>query len=171
MAATYDCIATTTLGSDQADVTFSSISGNYTDIVVVCSARTTATGTQNALNMQFNSDTASNYSLVDLYGTSGSAAASEQYGNIAYADAGRIANSSSSSTRRGLNIIQVMNYSNTTTRKTILTRSAAMNETYRVYAAVSTWRSTSAITSIKLYPSSGNLASGSTFTLYGIKAA
>ena len=32
---TYTPIATTTLGSAQADVTFSSISGSYTDLVLI----------------------------------------------------------------------------------------------------------------------------------------
>jgi hypothetical protein len=35
MAITYEPIATTTLGSAAADVTFTSISGTYTDLVLV----------------------------------------------------------------------------------------------------------------------------------------
>jgi hypothetical protein len=35
MTATYEKIATTTLGSAQADITFSSISGAYTDLVII----------------------------------------------------------------------------------------------------------------------------------------
>jgi len=35
--ATYNCIATTTLGSAQSSVTFSSITGSYTDLVLVFS--------------------------------------------------------------------------------------------------------------------------------------
>ena len=37
MAITYEPIATNTLGSAAASVTFSSISGTYTDLVVVVS--------------------------------------------------------------------------------------------------------------------------------------
>jgi hypothetical protein len=36
MASTYEPIATTTLGTATASVTFSSISGAYTDLVLVC---------------------------------------------------------------------------------------------------------------------------------------
>jgi hypothetical protein len=36
MAITYEPIATTTLGTAAASVTFSSISGAYTDLVLVC---------------------------------------------------------------------------------------------------------------------------------------
>ena len=69
-------------------------------------------------------------------------------------------------------ILQLMNYSNTTTYKTILSRTnAAANG---VDATVGLWRSTSAITSIEIGKNSGMSGTfqiGSTFTLYGIKAA
>jgi hypothetical protein len=66
-------------------------------------------------------------------------------------------------------IMQLQNYSNATTFKTILVRnSPAANA---VSALVNLYRSTSAITSIKFYTTSGNLNTGSTFTLYGIAAA
>jgi hypothetical protein len=66
-----------------------------------------------------------------------------------------------------------MNYSNSTTYKTVLGRSnRASSDTA---ADVGLWRSTSAITRIDLamggsFPTN-NFASGSTFTLYGIAAA
>jgi hypothetical protein len=61
-----------------------------------------------------------------------------------------------------------MNYSNTTTYKTIIARgSGASNE---VKAQVNLWRSTSAITSITVYAGGGNFNSGASFTLYGIKS-
>ena len=62
-----------------------------------------------------------------------------------------------------------MNYANTTTYKTILGRwgSSANNQT-RI--SVGLWRSTAAITSFTITPSLG-IAAGSSFTLYGIKAA
>jgi hypothetical protein len=62
-----------------------------------------------------------------------------------------------------------MNYSNTTTYKTILSRLATAATSTE--AEVNLWRSTSAIDTIKIYTSGGNLLSGSTFTLYGIAAA
>jgi hypothetical protein len=68
-------------------------------------------------------------------------------------------------------IINIQNYSNTTTYKTALLRSNLATGTYPgVDAFVGLWRSTSAITSITILPASNNLLSGSTFTLYGIKA-
>lgn len=167
---TYELVKNTTLDSDAANVEFTSISGIYTDLIIVCSTRTTATGTQNGFNVQFNSDTGSNYGLVDLYGNANGTAASEKYSNTSSGDGGRVENSSSSNTNFGLNILQILNYSNTTTYKTLLSRSTCDAETYKIYYGVSTWRNTDAITAIKLSSSSGNFVSGSNFTIYGIKA-
>jgi hypothetical protein len=67
-------------------------------------------------------------------------------------------------------IAHIQNYSNTTTHKTVISRggSPATNSS----PMVGLWRNTSAINSIKISLQSGTaLKSGSTFTLYGIKAA
>jgi len=73
MAITYEPIATTTLGSATASVTFSSL-GSYTDIVLVCSVQSASSGDAR-INIRFNGDTASNYSGTFMYGD-GSAAGS-----------------------------------------------------------------------------------------------
>lgn len=154
MPATYEPIATTTLGSAQSSVTFSTISGSYTDLVLIVAATT------DTLKVQFNSDTGSNYSRTYIYGDGSSATSGRSTsGTFFY-----IAGGSPSAT---LNYIQ--NYSNTTTYKTVLSRGNAVSN--GVDASVSLWRSTSAITSITLTPNSGTIASGSVLTLYGIKAA
>jgi len=62
-----------------------------------------------------------------------------------------------------------MNYANTTTNKTILSRSNAADK--GVMATVSLWRNTAAINSITLLASANNFATGSTFSLYGVKNA
>jgi len=71
MPSTYTPIATTTLGSAASSVTFSSISGAYTDLVLV-GAGTLASNLY--LNVKFNNDTGSNYSRTELYGDGSSAA-------------------------------------------------------------------------------------------------
>jgi hypothetical protein len=70
-------------------------------------------------------------------------------------------------------IMNIQNYSNTTTNKTVVTRSHSRNNggDGDVMAITSLWRSTAAINSIKIYYSSGNLAVGTTLTLYGIASA
>jgi hypothetical protein len=157
MPATYEPIATTTLGSSASSVTFSSIPGTYTDLILVVNGTSTAT---NGNEMQFNGDTGNNYSFTLLYGT-GSAAVSSRNSNISFAYAGR------TNTNQSVSITQIMNYANTTTYKTVLTRASSNGDI--VMGNVSTWRSTSAITSLVYAGATFN--SGTVFTLYGIKAA
>lgn len=157
---TYTPIATTTLGSASAGVTFSSIPQTYTDLVLVVDGNTTAGPTDN--NMQFNSDTGSNYSITALYGDGStaasfrSAAGNMEVGGIYWAGG------------RGNRIVNIMNYSNSTTYKTILSRVASGT---LIQARVGLWRSTSAITSIYVYVGASTYVAGTTFTLYGIAAA
>jgi len=62
-----------------------------------------------------------------------------------------------------------MNYSNTTTNKTVIGRH---NGASGPVASVGLWRNTAAINSIRISNSSAvNFTIGSTFSLYGIKAA
>lgn len=164
MPATYDCIATTTLGSNQTDITFSSISSNYTDLILVVNAGQVTADNFYAIQVGNGSiDTGSNYSDTALNGN-GSTASS--YRNTSSTRA-LVAGSNDSAVKDNI-IVHFQNYSNTTTNKTILSR--ANITAYRVVATVSLWRSTSAINTIKIY-GGANLLSGSTATLYGIKAA
>jgi hypothetical protein len=64
MTATYEKIATTTLGSNSATIEFTSISGTYTDIVLILSAK--ASGGNMDAWIQFNGDTGTNYSMTTL---------------------------------------------------------------------------------------------------------
>jgi hypothetical protein len=169
MPKTYTPIATTTLGSDTTTVTFSSIPQTYTDLVLIANAQSTQTGSSiNGLRGTFNSDTASNYSATYLYGD-GSAAASARDANITVAQLGNM--TQTSATYLTANIIHIMNYSNTTTYKTWLSRDDSAS--VGVYARVGLWRSTSAITQISLERSTSPniIKAGSTFTLYGILKA
>jgi hypothetical protein len=160
---TYTPIATTTLGSNQANYTFSSIPSTYTDLVVVCRAGAVS---NSDLTFRVNGDTGTNYSSTFLWGD-GSTAGSARTTNVAFGYFtyyGSIETLGSS-----VHIAQFMNYSNTTTYKTVLARSA--NASRGVDAVVSLWRNTAAINSITLIGSNANILSGSTFTLYGIAAA
>lgn len=160
MSATYEPIATTTLGSNQSSVTFNSFSG-YTDLVFIGQVKTD-TNTAN-LSLQFNGDTGTNYSYTVLEGN-GSNATSGRAASIDRAIIGNLGNPDF-----GTFICNVFNYSNSNTNKTVLTRNNSTNA--RVQATVNLWRSTSAITSATLIMQSGYvLLSGSSITLYGIKA-
>ena len=168
MAITYEPIATTTLGSATASVSFTSISGSYTDLVLIMSAFGSVSGQD--IRVQVNSDTASNYSLTRLVGYT--TAFSNRASNATYWQITNSVGIGSSSSDPTADVIQFMNYSNTTTNKTILVRhNQPQSSLMETAAQVGLWRSTNAITSITFSLSSGNYSSGSTFTLYGIKAA
>ena len=167
MASTYTPIATTTLGSAQTTVTFSSIAGTYTDLVLVASMKTTGANYQPIL--RFNSDTGSNYSSTVVYGN-GSSAGSARHTN----QNGIYANPGAGIGTVGDYlpwIINIQNYANTTTYKTTVARFS--NAASVVNGGVGLWRNTAAITTVSLTAESGSgdFQAGSTFTLYGIKAA
>lgn len=160
MPKTYEPIATTTLNTTASSVVFSTINQNYTDLIIVLEAKTSALVDT---CMRFNADTGTNYSHTRLIGN-GSAASSDRNSNIS-----RILMGDSDTGASILNIIQIQNYSNTTTNKTAIIRS---NKADRIlFAIAALWRNTAAITSVTLFPDSGTWSSGSTFTLYGIKSA
>ena len=170
MATTYIPLYTTTLAS-AGTVTFSSIPSTYTDLVLVISnAVSIATNTPGAC-ISFNSDTASNYSSTHLEGT-GTSALSNRQTSQSNINSGYNIGLSSSSTQPATIIINIMNYANTTTYKTILSRNAQTAGTAPgTGATVGLWRSTAAINSMAITAQTGNFAIGTTFSLYGVASA
>jgi len=169
MPNTYESIATQTLGSAAASVTFSSIPGTYTDLVLVSFARSTIASTGNNLYCRFNGDGASNYSATEIAGD-GSSAYSDRQTSSTYGFIGFTSGGSADAGVFGPSISNFQNYANTTTNKTVISRGNAAGQ--GAHAIVSLWRSTSAINQIVIYPAGvNNFATGSTFSLYGIKAA
>lgn len=164
---TYEPIATVTTSA--SSYTFTSISGAYTDLVLIGYLRSTKTGSNSdTLFIQYNSDTGTNYSHTRITGN-GSTASSARQTNRNELGLPEIASDADTSNIFTPVIHNIMNYSNSTTFKTSITRTS--NSTIGPFAIAGLWRSTSAITSIKVYPASGDFVSGSTLTLYGIKAA
>lgn len=163
---TYSQIATQTLGSTASSVTFSSIPQTYTNLVVVMAVIPAAT-VGYAPWFQFNGDTATNYSFTWLQGDGSSATSGRQTSQTKGFTGWSIGLTGASNS-----IANIQNYSNTTTNKTYIDR---INETTGSYpgagATVGLWRNTAAINSIKIGNDGGGFASGSTFTLYGIRGA
>ena len=162
---TYEAISTQTLGSAAASVTFSSIPSTYTDLVCVING-VINTGEEGIVTRVGNGslDTGSNYSSTYILG-SGSSAASGRESNATSILAGRIQDGTYNST----SIIHYMNYSNSTTYKTVLGRG---NDSTYVIQHVGLWRSTSAINTIQVFPlSSKTFSTGTVVSLYGIAAA
>jgi hypothetical protein len=157
MAKTYEPISAYTVGSPQASYTMSSIPATYTDLVLIIQATTISAN----YNLRLNGDTATNYSYTNLYGDGSSAASFRSSNNT-------VIGLTYTSSGAPISRIQLQNYSNTTTYKTVLIRQD--DSVNAAVATVGLWRNTAAINSITIV-STGNLPTGSTFTLYGIKAA
>ena len=161
---TYEPIATNTLGSNTASVTFSSISGSYTDLVLVLNAGCSG-GTEQDTYVVINGDTGSNYSQTYISGN-GSSASSGRAANVSDATIGYPIRPTLVTSI----ICNFQNYSNSTTYKTWISKDASADSL--MFTVVGLWRNTNAITSLLFKPSnSRDFLTGSTFTLYGIKAA
>lgn len=169
MAPTYEPIATQTLGSDTATITFSDIPGSYSDLVLSVAVRTASGGNEDNMLVRFNSDTGTNYSITWLYGN-GSAASSGRLSNQTYVTTSAIPGGTSAAGTFSAATFQIMGYSNTNTFKTTLYSGGSIVAS--VIRVVGLWRSTSAITSMSISANSGtDYKSGSTFSLYGIREA
>jgi len=153
----------TVTGSPASSVNFdlTGISG-YTDLVLISSAMASSGVPDNL--MQFNNNSTGNYYSSTFLSGTGSSALSARESNRNWLSL----DSYGSLNTSNFNIaeIHIMNYANTTTYKTVITR--ASNGALGTDAIVGLWRSTAAITYITLLPSSSTFAVGSTFTLYGI---
>jgi hypothetical protein len=167
MPNTYVALATQTLGTAASSVTFSSIPSGYTDLVLVSNVTGIGNISAGAISIRFNSDTATNYSATYLIGDGSSATSGRSSNDTRMIVASPTLNLGNNPF---VNIIQIQNYSNTTTFKTVLSRSNIAAT--QVAAIVGLYRSTSAITSIT-YESynSQTMSIGSTFSLYGIANA
>jgi hypothetical protein len=166
---TYSQIATQTLGSATASVTFSSIPQTYTNLRLVISARSAAS-TFTAPAFQFNSDTATNYSWTGMFGDGGSAV-SYRESNVTLISGEQIPRSGDAANMFGIITLDVFNYINTTTFKTVLVTNRNLGTGGIAYAGVGLWRATPAAINTITVVSGQNMAIGSTFTLYGIRGA
>jgi hypothetical protein len=169
MPSTYTLIASNTLSSSAASVTFSSIPNTFTDLVLKVSARGTVAGTVSFI-IRPNSSSASEYSRTALFGT-GSSAGSFRNSNsgalLAYANP-------SDSTASTFSSIEFYfaNYTASTTKPISSIVMMENNATAaEMYVLAQLWNNTTAISSLLIDASGsgGNFASGSSFFLYGIK--
>jgi hypothetical protein len=173
LANSYESIATATVGSGgAADVTFSSIPSTYTHLQIRGISKSTSATNATDLLIQLNSDTGTNYARHGLYGNRSSAVAYATANNSRMELALSVAASGSTSTF-GASVIDILDYANTNKYKTMrgLAGTDANGTTNQCYLGLfsSLWQNTNAITSIKIYLTTGNLAQYSHFALYGIK--
>jgi hypothetical protein len=166
MASTYEKIATTTLGSAATTITFSSIASTYTDLIVVVQG--TYSTSDDIISLTYNNDTGTNYSSATMYGN-GTSAASYRTSSASSIQVGWYPHTGGAAVVSNM-VLHIFNYSNSTTYKTNISRADTSN-VQGAAARVGLWRSTAAINRIDLTMLAGNLQTGTTATIYGIKAA
>ena len=167
----YQSIASVTLTSGtQANFEFTSVPTGYRmyQIRLIGRSDRNVNDLGDGFNLEFNNDTGANYAYNGPGGENATATATRAHGSNAIflqrLDSG-------TSTFRGMAVIDIFNPTATNVWKVTATLggmaySTTTNNT--VTWRVGTWRSTSAITSIKLTPTNGNFTAGSTAGLYGV---
>jgi hypothetical protein len=174
MATTYDLISSNVLTGNTSSITFSSIPATYTDLVVKMSIRDGYVGGGNPNTFQtsfltFNGSSVASYSRTYLWGTGSAAASGTASGLTSYylqfSDSdGATANTFSNTE------IYIPNYlsSNLKSSQLFAAQEDNISNAY-VNLAANLWSNTSAITSITITNGAGQLVTGSSFYLYGIK--
>jgi len=166
----YESIASYSLASDTATVTFSSIASTYKSIQVRWLARNTDAISYTDLNISPNGGGAVTNHKIIGNGSSVSATGATGNGAIYLTDA--LVGSTAAANIFSVGIIDVIDYASTTKNKTfrIFTGQDQNNSNGSVLLASSlaTAVGTTALTSL-VFSCSANFKAGSTFSLYGIK--
>jgi hypothetical protein len=144
-----------------ASVTISSIPATYKELYIYLENAVPATNDVQ-FNMRFNSDTSSIYNSIRSVDTTISKTGADKLG-ISF----NISNTSSN----GIGIVRIPNYFSTTAPKSYFSHSLftyhPTTTQWLVSMITGIYNSTSAISSITLFPSSGNWTSGTAF-VYGV---
>lgn len=172
VATDYESIATTTVGvGGSASITFSGISGSYSHLQIRGNVKSNrASGINDGIVVQFNSDTGTNYTRHRLFGDGSTAQAganTAQNGSLLYAGSGALTGTSVF----GAFVMDLIDYSNTNKYKTMRSLDG-VDGNGSGYVALDSglWLNTAAITSVTFTPQSGTLFTQySSFALYGIK--
>jgi len=165
MPATYEKIATTTLGSAASSIDFNSIGSGFTDLRIILVAIDSAGA---GVQMTYNSDTSSLYSNTQLYGAFSNAYSGRTTG-AAYCDLSVLG----LHTTPKLIEVDIFSYAGSTFKTNLVSFSGNTNgaSTDGIAKVVNLYRSTNAITSIQLKLGSGSFDAGTSATLYGILKA
>jgi hypothetical protein len=165
----FESIATVTVGSGgAANIEFTSIPGTYQHLQIRALLKESGGTTDYSLLVQLNGDTGSNYATHYIYADGSSVSAGGESSTTRFYG-GSIA--AGNKTYFGANIIDILDYANTTRNKTARCLGGQdQNGSGNVQPTSGLWMDTSAITSIKLLPAVSGFVQHSTAALYGIKA-
>ena len=155
---------------------FTNIPQNFTHLQIRCYSRGTRSGfaAGDVSYIRFNGDVANNYNSHWLSGN-GSAATSSfnSNTNFMYLVDNAIPDGSTLANVFGIQILDILDYSNTNKNTTVRLLSGwDASGSGVVSLASGAWRNTAAVTSIQgVFPASSNPAAGSRYDLYGISTS
>ena len=167
MAFTYSKLAETTVGAGGTSaITFSNIPQNYTDLILLYSARAAEpTGSFYEISVTLNGLT-SGFTAKQIYGDGATAASSSPTTR----QVGLIGNVTTTSNTFNNNQIYFPNYTSSTNKSYSVDSVTENNATTSyVNMVAGLWSNTTAINSIKIAVTSNNFVQYSTATLYGIR--
>lgn len=163
-------IASTTVESPQATVTFSSIPQGYTDLILKASARTNRALENDEISVTINGSTSSIYSYRSITGSGSAVSNSTETNTVRFRNLNDVPGANSTANTFGNTEIYIPNYTNSSF-KSISFDSTGENNATLSYMGMSAglFGSTSSVVSIELFPRVGpNFIANSTFTLYGV---
>jgi hypothetical protein len=167
MPITYENVATTTLSSAAATITFSSIPSTYTDLRLVLTAL--ASSSTIGGYIIYNNDSGANYAWTNLR-ANGSTVASSTFTPATQINLAFI--STATTTIPAFYTADIFSYAGSTLKTCLITNSADLNGSGATERNVGLWRNTGAINRLDIYTNAAaNFAIGTTATLYGIKNA
>jgi hypothetical protein len=163
MAYSFKLIEAKSLGSNTASIEFTSIPSTYTDLLVMCSLRSSVDG--DGIYLKFNGSTSS-YSHRMLTG-SGSAASSQTPGQT---DKGALGYTTTTTASTFGNLsVYIPNYTSSNNKSWSADGVQEANATAAYMNMVAgLWSNTSAITSLTVLTDNGVMQTNSSFYLYGI---
>jgi hypothetical protein len=163
----YESIATTTLGTTTATITFSSIPATYKHLQVRGIINTNA-GTNNwGLRIRLNSDTGSSYTHHNLRGD-GANPSAEGYANQSYMYLDRAAPTDANIF--GGVVIDFLDYTNTNKYTTMRGLAGQdRNGAGQISFNSGLWMNTAAVTTLTFTLESGSFITYSQLALYGVK--
>lgn len=160
MATALVALATTTLASASATITFSSISGAYRDLLLEVTYQPSAASNQ--MTLKLNGDSTASYVQAIMAGNG----STTQGGGTTGTDFSPVIMAAVPATNWVVYTANIMDYAQTDKQKAVTIRSSHAGE---VGALGGRWTNTAAVTSITL-TGAPNLNAGTIATLYGVTA-
>lgn len=172
----YDLLATEILTGSQASITFSSggVWADYQHLQIRLVARSDETGSSNArdLRMQLNGDGGTNYASHRLNGDGAGVYSSASTSQASIFGLPVYPRPSNPTTQYGATVIDILDINSTSKYSTVRMLSGSKPDGEDAIGIVSgLWLNTAELTSATIFANSGNLATGSRASIYGIKAA